>query len=95
VDDKHPRNVIPPTLTMVAAYCAERRNNVDPENFCDFYESKNWYVGNQKMKDWQASVRTWEKKTGGRNVAPPGHVPLDERPVPVYKKRALQSTAKE
>ena len=58
------RNIIPPTVEMVRAYCLERGNNVDAEKFCDFYESKNWYVGKNKMKDWQAAVRTWEKQDG-------------------------------
>ena len=58
---KHIRNQIPPTLEMVQEYCFERKNNVDPQQFYDFYESKNWYVGKNKMKDWQASVRTWER----------------------------------
>ena len=29
----------------------------------DFYESKGWMVGKDKMKDWKAAVRTWEPKT--------------------------------
>ena len=37
-------------------------NNIDAENFLDFYESKGWMVGKNKMKDWKAAVRTWEKK---------------------------------
>lgn len=52
----------PPTLEEVARYCAERHNNVDPETFIDFYQSKGWKVGNTKMKDWKAAVRTWEKR---------------------------------
>ena len=62
--EKPIRNQIPPTVDMVRAYCIERGNNVDVEKFCDFYESKNWYVGKNKMKDWQAAVRTWEKQDG-------------------------------
>ena len=58
------RKQIPPTVEMVRAYCLERGNNVDAEKFCDFYECKNWYVGKNKMKDWQAAVRTWEKQDG-------------------------------
>lgn len=52
----------PPTLDEVRRYCYERNNKVDAENFIDFYESKGWKVGNAKMKDWRASVRTWEKR---------------------------------
>ena len=52
----------PPTLEEVTAYCKERNNNVDPERFIDFYASKGWMVGSNKMKDWKACVRTWEKR---------------------------------
>lgn len=38
-----------------------RHNNVDPEKFIDFYSAKGWMIGKNKMKDWKAAVRTWEK----------------------------------
>ena len=56
------RTFTPPTLDQVKAYCCERNNNVDPQRFIDFYESKGWMVGKNKMKDWKASVRTWEQR---------------------------------
>ena len=56
----------PPTLEEVTAYCEERNNDVDPQRFIDFYESKGWMVGKTKMKDWKASVRTWEKNSNQR-----------------------------
>lgn len=52
----------PPTLEEVQAYCIERGNNVDAERFIDFYSSKGWMVGKNKMKDWKAAVRNWEKR---------------------------------
>lgn len=52
---------VSPTIEEVKVYCQERKNNVDAEAFVNFYESKGWYVGKNKMKDWQAAVRTWEK----------------------------------
>ena len=55
------KRFVKPTVAEVKAYCQERGNNVDPEAFVDFYESKGWVVGKVKMKNWQASVRTWEK----------------------------------
>ena len=51
-----------PAVEEVAAYCAERRNNVDAHAWWDFYQSKGWMVGKNKMKDWKAAVRTWEKR---------------------------------
>lgn len=51
-----------PTTEEVKAYCEERKNGIDPQRFIDFYESKGWLVGRNPMKDWQAAVRTWEKR---------------------------------
>lgn len=58
---KKENKVIPPTLEMVTRYCEERHNRVNPQAFIDFYQSKDWMVGKNKMKDWQACVRTWEQ----------------------------------
>lgn len=52
----------PPTLEEVEAYCRERGNCVNAQRFIDFYTSKGWMVGKTKMKDWKASVRTWEQE---------------------------------
>ena len=52
----------PPTVDEVRAYCSERGNAVDPERFVDFYESKGWMVGKNKMKSWKACVRNWERQ---------------------------------
>ena len=51
-----------PTVEEIEIYCRERNNNIDPNEFYDFYESKGWFVGKNKMKDWKASIRTWENK---------------------------------
>lgn len=61
--DKPPKHIrfVPPSLSEIRDYCQERRNNVDPEKFFDFYESKGWLVGKNKMKDWRAAVRNWER----------------------------------
>ncbi len=53
---------IPPTVEEVSDYCFERGNTVNPETFVDFYSAKGWMLGKNKMKDWKAAVRTWERK---------------------------------
>ena len=58
----------PPTLDEIKAYCDERHNLVDPEKFYDFYQAKGWMVGKNKMKDWKAAIRTWEKEAGFKVV---------------------------
>lgn len=52
-----------PTLEEVKDYCKERGNNVDASKFIDYYESKGWMIGKNKMKDWKASVRLWERNS--------------------------------
>lgn len=69
--DKPKRNrFIPPTVEEVEVYCFERNNGIDAQAFVDFYCSKGWMVGKNKMKDWKAAVRTWErnrKQNGGNS----------------------------
>lgn len=59
--NKKEKIFIKPTVEEIKAYCLERNNNIDSQHFFDFYESKGWMVGKNKMKDWKACVRTWEK----------------------------------
>jgi hypothetical protein len=52
-----------PSIEEIEAYCAERQNNINAHRFYDFYTSKGWYVGKNKMTDWKASIRLWEKNS--------------------------------
>ena len=61
------KRFVPPSREEVQAYCLERKNNVDAERFIDYYTSNGWMVGKNKMKDWKASIRTWERN--GKGVA--------------------------
>jgi len=70
-DKKERMLFIVPSLQEVSAYCQERNNNVDSQKFFDFYESKGWMVGKNKMKDWKAAVRTWEDKSKSNQVEEP------------------------
>lgn len=50
-----------PTVEEIAEYCKERNNGIDAQYFIDFYEAKNWMIGKNKVKNWKACIRTWEK----------------------------------
>jgi len=65
--DKKSRGFSPPSLSDVKNYCLSRNHSVDADTFFDFYASKGWMVGRNKMKDWKACVRTWEKRDGANN----------------------------
>ncbi|MDH6357635.1 DUF4373 domain-containing protein [Parabacteroides sp. PF5-9] len=80
----------PPTVEEIKIYCLERGNKVDSEKFYDFYLSKNWMIGKNKMKDWKAAVRTWEKREDNReggNNASNQHIKPDEKSQRDYSER--------
>lgn len=62
-----PIGFVPPSINEVKEYCDERGKGVNPERFIDFYESKGWMIGKNKMKNWKAAVRTWECKNDSVN----------------------------
>lgn len=57
-----PKRFIRPTVEEVRAYCLERGNGIDPQDFIDSNEQRGWLVGKNKtpMSDWKAAVRVWE-----------------------------------
>ena len=58
---------VKPSIIDIKEFCKERKNNVDCETFFNFYESKDWYIGQNKMKNWKACVITWEKSRNNKN----------------------------
>ena len=64
----------PPSVDEVSEYVREKGLHVDPQRFVDFYSSKNWMVGKNKMADWRSACRGWssrdkppEQKSFGRD----------------------------
>lgn len=68
-----------PTVAEVADYCSQRNNGVDAEIFVNFYTAKDWMIGKNRMKDWRAAVRTWEKSH-----------PLKSENQPTYQPKAIR-----
>lgn len=60
-EEVKPKKFTPPTVDEVREYCLENGYDIDPQYFIDFYESKGWMVGKNKMVNWRAAVRTWVK----------------------------------
>ena len=69
------KRFVKPTVEEVQAYCKERNNNVDAEKFISHYDSNGWKVGRTPMKDWKATVRTWEKNDYGYHNKPVSEEP--------------------
>lgn len=49
----------PPTFQQVREYEIEKNYTNKASRFIDFYESKGWMVGKNKMKNWKAARRNW------------------------------------
>lgn len=81
---------VKPEPEEIAAYCAERQNGIDPEQFYDYYEANGWRMGQNPMRSWKAAVRTWERKKAGSSgentpePAPPTKPVAPETPSSVY-----------
>lgn len=66
LDNNKRTRFIPPAFEEVKSYCSERGNNVNPEQFINYYSSNGWKVGKNSMKDWKAAVRTWESRESSK-----------------------------
>lgn len=65
---KREKQFIPPTLDEIRAYCLERKNNVDPERFFDYFDASDWVDSEgKKVRNWKQKVITWE--SGGKKGA--------------------------
>ena len=56
------RGFQPPLPLEVVEYAMTINYPIDGNQFIDFYSSKNWMIGKNKMSDWRAAVRTWKRR---------------------------------
>ncbi|MEG1999427.1 MAG: hypothetical protein RR015_05370, partial [Bacteroidales bacterium] len=52
----------PPSIEDVQSFISEKEYSVNAKSFISFYTSKNWYIGENKMRDWKAAIVTWEER---------------------------------
>lgn len=77
--DKPPmrKQFAPPSVDDVRTYCQENGYQIDPAYFVDYYTANNWMVGKNKMKDWKAAVRNWNRREQERQApVKPKHPPI-------------------
>jgi hypothetical protein len=84
-----------PSVADVKTYCEERKNSVDPEKFCSFYESNGWRVGKNPMKNWRAAVRTWEGNGRGFGKVEKAPDAPDDEMTRLWKEKDARNAAKQ
>lgn len=64
----------PPTISEIKEYNKLKGYSFDIEYFIDYYNSKGWMVGKNKMKSWKSAVNNWarnqkkyKEKNSGKN----------------------------
>lgn len=57
-----PIRFIKPTISDIEVFTQASNLNLNPDHFFDFYESKDWMIGKNKMKDWKAAARNWARR---------------------------------
>ena len=59
-----PRRFVPPNPSEVQAYAEKLGyHGFDAEQFCDSYAAKGWMIGKNKMVDWKAAARGWQRRS--------------------------------
>ena len=53
---------VKPTLSEAEEEVKSKGFSFKAESFIDYYGSVGWLVGNKKMKDWKATMRTWQTR---------------------------------
>ena len=69
-----------PSVEEISSYCQERNNNINPEQFYDYYEANGWKINRNPMKDWKATVRNWERNEFNRKSTDNFGLPIIEEP---------------
>jgi hypothetical protein len=59
---------VKPTIEELDKFINANYYKVDSEAFYDYYESNGWVVGKNKMKSWEATVRTWNRNNANKNT---------------------------
>jgi len=60
--EREKKNFSPPSLLEVQDFIIEKKYGVNAHSFWNFYESKNWMVGKNKMKDWKKAIAGWDSR---------------------------------
>lgn len=67
-DSNNSRTFVQPSLEELADFIQSNGYKVNANAFKSHYDSKGWFVGKNKMKDWRAAVRGWHAREVEKNT---------------------------
>lgn len=67
---KKGQTFVRPGVDLINIYSVEAGLGIDAQAFFDFYQSKGWMVGKNKMKDWKAAARNWSRSSRKPKAGP-------------------------
>lgn len=77
---------VPPTLEEVQEYCKQRKNNVNPQKFYDYFTASGWVDSKgKKVVSWKQKIITWEsyhpnsESSGGKTYGANGIAVSDKK----------------
>lgn len=59
---------IPPSITEVKRYCDENGLSIDGEEFVDYYDSVDWTVDGEQVRNWKSLLWSWERHRNERST---------------------------
>jgi hypothetical protein len=67
IPDTRNKRFVPPSVEEVHTYMQEIGfHSGDANKWHDFYSSKGWMVGKNKMVNWKSAVRTWQRSDASK-----------------------------
>lgn len=67
IQEKKARRFVPPTLDEVTEYAKQRKSNVDPKAFFEYFDEGKWVDSEGKpVRNWKQKFLTWERMGNGR-----------------------------
>lgn len=80
---------IKPTIDEIKTFLNDQEYETDTDRYADrfynFYESKGWKVGKEKMKDWKAAIRGWLSRDNIRKIEKKETIEEDDTLDPIWE----------
>jgi len=82
-----------PTHENIKNYLEEKQQQMDIGYFIDYYESKDWMIGKNRMKNWKSAVNNWLRNNKKFEKVNNGHNQKSNRKLTPYEQLQIDRQA--